>query len=93
MKKYQICPYRISEFDSGAVEHGVLAVVQHAVLDNQIKVCLKFINGPILVTLDLIFHCKEVHWAFDHLKIVWCLENTEKMKKHEMKVNLKVIVS
>lgn len=55
----------ISQTHSIAVEKGVLGVVLHAVVDNEVEVILKLIQVLIPMGVDALSHRGEVHRLLD----------------------------
>lgn len=60
----------ISQTHSGAVEKGVLGVVLHAVVDNEVEVILKLIQALISMGVNAFSHCREVHGVLDVVQII-----------------------
>lgn len=57
------------------VEEGVLGVVQHAVVDDEVEVILKVLQAPVLVSIDPFPHGGEVHGVLDVVQVVRNLQD------------------
>lgn len=70
------CPSLVSEADGRPVEVGVLGVVLHAVVDDEVEVVLKLLEAAVRLGIDALSHGGEVHRVFDVVKVVGHLRRT-----------------
>lgn len=67
----------VSHAHSSTIEEGLLGIVCHAVIDDEIEVILKLIQAFVFMPINAFPHGREVHWMFDVIEIVWNLmDNT-----------------
>lgn len=64
----------VSEANGGPVEVGVLGVVFHAVVDDEVEVGLELVQVGVGLGVDALPDGGEVHRAFDVVEVVWNLQ-------------------
>jgi len=69
-------PALVSEADGGPVEVGVLRVVLHAVVNDEVEVVLELLEVVVGLRVDALPHGGEVHWALDVVEVVGHLQET-----------------
>lgn len=67
----------VSQAHGSAVEEGLLGIVCHAVMDDEIEVILKLVQAPVLMRVNAFPHGREVHWMCNVIKIVWNLTDNK----------------
>lgn len=63
-------PALVSEANGSTVEIGVLWVVRHAVVHNEVEVTLKLLQVVVALRVDALPHGGEVHWVLDVVEVV-----------------------
>lgn len=59
----------------------MVLVVVFTVVKYQQHVLHKLIEVVVCVTLDFVFHCTQVHGAFDDIQIIWTLRRERERER------------
>lgn len=70
----------VSQAHSSTVEEGLLGIVRHAVIDDEVEVILELIHALVFMCINAFPHGREVHWMLDVIKIVWNLMDNKVLK-------------
>lgn len=73
----------VSQAHSSTVKEGLLSIVRHAVIDDEIEVILKLIHALVFMCISAFPHGREVHRMLDVIKIVWNLMDNKVSKKQK----------